>query len=154
MCAFLLKALSSKSTFDIWARSVKYRQRVHLTDLNHMMSVAPTDLAFYIGLEALHNQWNDPSLMTIPIWKELAQTNKLSETRKAHVLRANNLHRLIEHFKTLPRDKELFQEILRKYAHIAQLSQQEIETGTVSNTPIPPSTATDEPFKHKQTNDR
>ena len=47
-----------------------------------MMSVALTDLAFYIGIEALHNQWNDPDLMSIPIWSELAQTNKLSDTKK------------------------------------------------------------------------
>ena len=60
LCAFLLKEPSPEPTYDVWARSVKYRQRVHLTDLNHMLSVAPTDLAFYIGIEALHKQWNDP----------------------------------------------------------------------------------------------
>ena len=86
LCAFLLKEPSQEPTFDVWARSVKYRQRVHLTDLNHMLSVAPTDLAFYIGLEALHQQWNDPDLMSIPIWAELAQTNKLSDTKKTHIL--------------------------------------------------------------------
>ena len=54
LCIFLLKEPSQEPTYYVWARSVKYRQRVHLTDLNHMLSVAPTDLAFYIGLEALH----------------------------------------------------------------------------------------------------
>ena len=57
--------------------------------------------------------------MTIPIWAELAQTNKLSDAKKTHILRANKLQRLINHFKTLPRDKELFKKILAKYARIA-----------------------------------
>ena len=52
---------------------------------------------FYIGLEALHQQWNDPDLMSIPIWAELAQTNKLSDTKKTHILRANKLEQLIDH---------------------------------------------------------
>ena len=34
---------------------------------------------------------------------------------------------MIDHFKTLPRDKELFKEILAKYACIAKLSENEIE---------------------------
>ena len=126
LCAFLLKEPSQEPTFDVWARSVKYRQRVHLTDLNHMLSVAPTDLAFYIGLEALHQQWNNPDLMTIPIWAELAQTNKLSDAKKTHILRANKLQRLIDHFKTLPRDKELFKKILAKYARIAKLPEKKL----------------------------
>ena len=127
LCAFLLKEPSQEPTFDVWARSVKYRQRVHLTDLNHMLSVAPTDLAFYIGLESLHQQWNNPDLMTIPIWAELAQTNKLSDAKKTHILRANRLQQLIDHFKTLPRDKELFKEILAKYARMAKLSENKIK---------------------------
>ena len=61
--------------------------------------------------------------MTIPIWSELAQTNKLSDTKKTHILRANKLQQLIDHFKTLPKDKKLFKEILNKYARIANLSK-------------------------------
>ena len=85
LCAFLLKEPSQEPTFDVWAQSVKYRQRVHLTYLNHMLSVVPTDLEFYIGLESLHQQWNNPDLMTIPKWAELAQTNKLSDAKKTHI---------------------------------------------------------------------
>ena len=70
LCAFLLKEPSREPTYDVWARSVKYRQRVHLTDLNQMLSVAPTDSAFYIGIDSLYDQWNNPDLMTIPIWSE------------------------------------------------------------------------------------
>ena len=84
-------------------------------------------MAFYIGLESLHQQWNDPDLMTIPIWADLAQTNKLSNAKKTHILRANKLQRLIDHFKTLPRDKELFKKILAKYACIAKLPENKIE---------------------------
>ena len=64
--------------------------------------------------------------MTIPIWTELAQTNKLSDTKKTHILRANRLQQLIDHFETLPRDKELFKKILAKYARIAKLPEKEI----------------------------
>ena len=88
-----------------------------------MLSVALTDLAFYIGIEALHDQWNDPDLMTNPIWSELAQSNKLSDTKKTHILRAHKLQQLIDHFKTLPQDKKLFKDILNKYVRIADLSE-------------------------------
>ena len=91
LCPFLLKTPSEEPTYDIWAKSIKYRQRIHLEEVNNMLSVAPMDLAFSIGLEALHNKWNDPKLMSIPIWEELAQTNKLSFTSSQSTLPNNTV---------------------------------------------------------------
>ena len=83
-------------------------------------------MAFHIGVSALHKQWNSTEFLNIPIWKELAKANNLSETTQHHLFRIEKLKDFIESLEKSPHDEKFLNHMMKKYAEAANLEEQEI----------------------------
>ena len=123
---WILSQPAPEQLYDVHAKHKNFRQPINLSKLNNHLSICPSDMAFHIGVSALQKQWNSTEFLNIPIWKELAKTNNLTETSQHHLFRLEKLKDFIESLEKSPHDEKFLNHMMKKYAEAAKLEEQEM----------------------------